>query len=503
MMPYWSMSVGLSTTDRVIAGLTWVGGGVALVWLAMSFTYPFGWDQGLFAWVGGVVAGGGLPYRDAWDIKGPLLYYTYALAQWLFGVHLWSIRLVDAALLGVSAATVFRTTTALTTQGMGRFAVVLYVVWYGSHSYWHTAQPDGWAGMLVVVAMGSLLAEPAAPSARQLVRAGVCLGLAALLKPLWAVFIVLPMLTLVLSQSRQRMSLAFAALSGWILPSGIAIAWFVWQGALDDLIDVHLRYGSLYAGLASDGRVWGVAEYVLIGKLMGVSLPLSIFGALVLWRERRSVAVVLLTWLAVTVFLVVLQGRFYAYHWLPMLPAMTVLVAVGAQAGVARAQTVTRIACAATLLSTVAPIGLEAARFAAWSVGIIDREQYYNAYGEPGIDMQTLEWLETKGRPGKIFTFGWHSSVGWLSQRGTVSRFGYSLPLMMAAGTDYRVKYRSELMAALTVDPPRYIVVGALSDQILGTHLSVGDFPELASLIDRAYQPAAQFGSITVHEMRP
>lgn len=468
----------------------------------MSFSYPFGWDQGLFAWVGGVVANGGLPYRDAWDIKGPLLYYVYALAQWLFGVHLWSIRIVDAALLAASAVAIYRTVAALTDRSMARFGVVLYVILYGSHSYWHTAQPDGWAGMLVIIAMGSLFASVEL-SPRQMVGAGLCLGLAVLLKPLWAVFIVLPLLTLFLSHARQRMWLALMVLTGWILPIGFFIAWFAWHGALDDLIDVHLRYGSLYAGLASDGRLRGLVEYVLLGKLMGVGLPLAIFGAVALWKERRSVAVALLTWLALTVSLVIAQGRFYAYHWLPMLPAMTVLIAVGAHAGIARALTFTRIACAVVLLVGIAPITLELARFASWSAGIVDREEYYNAYGEPGIDMQALNWLQTKGRPGKIFTFGWHSSVGWLSKRGTVSRFGYSLPLMMGEGTAYQSKYRSELMAALTADPPRYILVGALSDQILGTHLSVRDFPELASLIDRAYRPAAEFGSITIHEMHP
>jgi hypothetical protein len=72
------------STDRFTTGLIRVGSALAGAWVVMSFTYPFGWDQGLFAWVGDAIVRGGLPYRDAWDFKGPLLYYVYALAQWLF-----------------------------------------------------------------------------------------------------------------------------------------------------------------------------------------------------------------------------------------------------------------------------------------------------------------------------------------------------------------------------------------------------------------------------------
>lgn len=77
----------------------WVlGATVALVlaWAFASLTWPFGWDQGIFAWVGETITRGGMPYRDAWDIKGPLPYYTYALAHWLFERNLWGIRILAA-----------------------------------------------------------------------------------------------------------------------------------------------------------------------------------------------------------------------------------------------------------------------------------------------------------------------------------------------------------------------------------------------------------------------
>jgi Dolichyl-phosphate-mannose-protein mannosyltransferase len=475
---------------------------IAALWLAMSMTYPLGWDQGLFSFMGDAIVRGGLPYRDAWDFKGPLLYYVYALAQWLFGVHIWSIRVVDAIFLTLGTVALYRVTATLADRGAARFGAVLFVLWYASHSFWHTAQPDGWAGMLITLAVATVLGGSASAGFGLTVGAGACLGLTVLMKPLWAAFLLLPVFYLVTSRARDRVGPIVALLIGWMLPIGLTIIWFAVNGALGDLLDVHLRYSALYAGLASDDRLKNLAEYFLSSRVTAVAIPIVAYGVVVLWRAQRPAAILMVAWLAITVSLVALQGRFYAYHWLPMLPAMAILVAVGLHDLSQRSKEFALIVCATLLLGCVAPIVLEAARFMGWRAGVIDRRQYYNAYGEPGFDMQAVDWLRSTGAPGKIFTFGWHCSVPWLSERQTVSRFGYSLPLMMGAGTAVRSQYRQELMAALTADPPKYIVVGTLSEQILGTRLTIADFPELAALVARDYRPVAEFGTITIHEIR-
>src|SRR5262245_21558461 len=65
------------------AGVRWMGRTVLwglaallvllpLAWVPLSLQLPLGRDQGIFAWVAEVVLGGGLPYADAWEIKGPV-----------------------------------------------------------------------------------------------------------------------------------------------------------------------------------------------------------------------------------------------------------------------------------------------------------------------------------------------------------------------------------------------------------------------------------------------
>src|ERR1043165_8774620 len=78
---------------------------LALTWCVASFWFPFGWDQAMLASVGDVKLRGGMPYRDGWDMKGPLVYYVFAFAQWLFGRQMWSIRALALGLLLAGATT--------------------------------------------------------------------------------------------------------------------------------------------------------------------------------------------------------------------------------------------------------------------------------------------------------------------------------------------------------------------------------------------------------------
>src|SRR5687767_9878358 len=50
-----------------------------------SILYPFHPDQAMFAYIGDRWLHGGLPYRDAWDVKPPGIFALYAAAQAVFG----------------------------------------------------------------------------------------------------------------------------------------------------------------------------------------------------------------------------------------------------------------------------------------------------------------------------------------------------------------------------------------------------------------------------------
>lgn len=469
----------------------------------MSLTYPFGWDQGLFAWAGGVIVQGGMPYVNAWDIKGPLVHYVYALAQTLFGPHLWSIRVIDAALLSAAAVSVARVASFLSEETTGRWAAILFFLWYGSHSYWHTAQPDGWAGMLLIIALAPLLAVRSTRAKLwTLASAGISVGIMTLLKPIYALFLLLPLLHLFTMRDGVSARHWSAVLLGWLLPIALTLGWFAMKGALGELIEVHIKYGAIYATLSSGDRLRGVVEYFLSARIVSVGLPIIIYGGYLLWHRHRTAAMMLVLWIVLGLFSVALQNRFYAYHWLPMLPPAAILGTVGFTGILSRARTLGYVVGGVALVHCLAPILVEEIRFAGWVAGRLDRDSYYAAYGGPGEEMKAVQWFKEQGKAGTVLVFGWHSGIAWLSGRKTASRFGYSLPLVMGNGLEMQSQYRSELLQELKAAPPRYVLVGTQSQLILGRHVTLADFPELEAVVHRNYRPVARFGGITIHELR-
>ena len=171
------------SADRVVRRLYFGLAALAAVWATASLSWPFGWDQGILAWVGDVIHQGGMPYRDAWDIKGPLAYYVYALAQWLFGKNLWGIRLLDLAFLAASTAVLGRVVSDLADSVIARWACLIFILWYGSGSFWHTAQPDGWASMMILIGMAPFMKASGRLTVKSLVMSGLLVGCAALIKP--------------------------------------------------------------------------------------------------------------------------------------------------------------------------------------------------------------------------------------------------------------------------------------------------------------------------------
>jgi hypothetical protein len=77
------------------------------------------------------------------------------------------------------------------------------------------------------------------------------------------------------------------------------------------------------------------------------------------------------------------------------------------------------------------------------------------------------------------------------------------MPLFMGEGTKIREAYRTEFMHVLEASPPAIIVVGQLSEMILGANYSVTDFPAFAALLTQKYRRTESFGNIVVYELRP
>ncbi|HSC87973.1 MAG TPA: glycosyltransferase family 39 protein, partial [Polyangiaceae bacterium] len=163
----------------------------ALAWIVIAFSllqvllFAFGRDQGIFAVIGRGVLDGKMPYRDLWDFKPPGIFLVYAAAFGVFGNSMIAPRLVEclclfAVVLGCRrlGGTLFGSRTA------GLVGGALAALVHAQLEFWHTAQPETFAGAFTVAAL--VLSTTETSRKRRLLASslvGVCFGCCFLLKP--------------------------------------------------------------------------------------------------------------------------------------------------------------------------------------------------------------------------------------------------------------------------------------------------------------------------------
>ena len=89
------------------SGLGWVGvyalvlAVVLLPYLALSLNLQINRDSGVFLYGGWIISQGGMPYTEAWDHKGPLLYLLNALGFMLLN-HPGAVMMLEGGLLSLA-----------------------------------------------------------------------------------------------------------------------------------------------------------------------------------------------------------------------------------------------------------------------------------------------------------------------------------------------------------------------------------------------------------------
>ena len=147
--------------------------------------------------------------------------------------------------------------------------------------------------------------------------------------------------------------------------------------------------------------------------------------------------------------------------------------------------------------------GVELARWVAWKIGATETAEYYDAFGIPGPDIRAAEYIASHSGPDDgVVIWGWNSAILFMADRQSPTRFGWSMPLMMDAGTEVREAFRREFLCDLANDAPRWVIVAPLSEMLLGGAFSVQDFPAFAAFLDRYYVERTRIADLVLQERR-
>lgn len=504
----------------------------ALLFGLHTLAYPFRRDHGEFAATAQVILDGGVPYRDVWNPKPPAVLCLWTVILTLAGPKMVVARCMD--LLATVLAAVLLTGLGRRLWGSlgGVASGVSYAALYFANLPSDLAQNEGF--MTVVVVISAVCFWRACNGGRSIwmAAAGLAGGVAVAFKypiGLWLLFLggwLLLDTGVGIRERLKRLSLvAIGALTVWVFLLGYLVA----QQALGDFLE-SIRVTSGYTRLWGSSRllliVSGALVFYFVGQQFGATaLAVGSLFVRPSAGERRSLYIFVLGWFGLTLAAICVQLKFYGYHWLPMLPALAILMGGGTlalrdlfarllrrrEAG-DRQRVASWLAVGlivAFLAARVFSLPIKVGYGYRWSAP--DEQTYLARFG--GAQDHYLTNVEVahyvaahSGPDDTLFIWGFEPVVYALSDRRPATRFIYSYPLV---GKWYPAAWRQEVVDQLRSSPPAFVLV--LENDALPTvtgmetdsATQLQDFPELLRLIEESYALDRQIGNFQVYRYQP
>jgi hypothetical protein len=506
---------------RALHGLGWLPIIALLVaWAGSSLALIPDLDHGVFLWVGHVLRGGGLPYVDSIETKGPIAYAIWALIFVVAPVTEATLRAADA-LFWVGAMWLTARTMRELWPNCSRHVAVTAAVFLGAiHvgvSYGSVAQPDEWGGWFV---LASLAVALRAASWRGACAAGALAACAAGIKPSFALFGAVPMAAVVWqgTSTPARVRQAGAVIAGWLGAVVVVLGVLVALGAYDAFVDVHLRFNlEAYAGKRTGGAdtTWRMFWSELQRPFVLLS-PLGALGAVRLWRapdapRARAGAVALVVWLVLAGVNTAVQGKYWFYHYLPGAPALALLGAAGLAVRADARRWRLAMPAVVSLLAIVAT-GAQFGMVASFYRRLLTGDSLDDWFAWGGARTNRVDGLPRVGAyigaatpaEAPVLIFAQDAALYHYADRWPATRFGINLALILGQDRPQRQRFRREFMQDVTRRPPARIVLwdddrNALLDRSSREYLR--EFPEFRDYLATRYARDTVIGRFEV--LRP
>lgn len=468
-------------------------GAIALLFGLPSLAYPYGRDQGLFFYAAREwLKRGQVLYRDVWDHKPPVIYFLHMFAIGVFGEHLWSIRILELFIavpaLGYVAARLATPIGESIPRGtIGAGWLVSSVFYWGYFDYWDTAQCEVWCALFSLASIACIVRGKGWVRAYGL--GGFFSAIALFTKPPTMPYVALAVLLLAVRAYREggrreivRAIVAYAA--GGLVFAGPLLAYFAATHALEPMIDIVVRANRTYVSQERgatdtvDVFVRSIDGFRLFQPFTGITLVCGFFALAwfavkrdrSLFRYALPIALLCAAWGQV-----VMQLKFYHYHWGTLVGGMGVFGAMlwndlsrfaESRARFVGAAFVFCVALVYTLSADSAErFFITARNVVRYERGSLNREEYARTF-DKGYQFYSCRdaevigaWLREQSKPEDTLAVrGFEPEIYAISGMRYTGRF-YWTTFLTAQGRQYR---REELLKEdrdeLERHPPRYVV---------------------------------------------
>ncbi|HEX6289903.1 MAG TPA: glycosyltransferase family 39 protein [Herpetosiphonaceae bacterium] len=451
-------------TAVLLVGAILIG---ALLLRMPGLALPLERDEGAYAYVAWTWLQGGLPYRDAFDHKPPLIYLLY-MPPLLFGPpSAWAIRVWATLLFLVDVALVCAVGNRVWSMRAALLAALIFAVAGSAFDLQGLILNTDQALVLpTLIALWCAIRLSETQRLRFAIGAGAALAATMLIKPVAIVLI--PALLLACWRNVRSIVRVYAGAALGALLVGLPIAgYFALRGGWSDLVFGVLTYNTLYAG-ESQAR-WQLGPLVDMFAPF-VPLLLTALGGIALLRPGETQPIRPLThragWLVVgwaAALLIAALGslRAYIHYYYPLLPFLALLAAPCILRLWADHRGTTPIQRGAAYLAAALLGALLLAPLARQNLqllGTTAEQQAERLYGEVGKHYfaqapLVADYIRERTQPDDyVYIFAAEPEVYLLSERRASSRYIYDYPLRLVPGAS------AELLRDLAARPPRLVI---------------------------------------------
>jgi 4-amino-4-deoxy-L-arabinose transferase-like glycosyltransferase len=439
---------------------------VALLLRLPGFILPLERDEGAYAYVAWNWLHGGLPYRDAFDHKPPLIYLIY-MPPLLFGApDALSIRVWATLLFFADIALVFSIGRRIWGRAVAWLAALIFGVAGSAFDLQGLVLNTDQALILpALIGLWCALRLHETQQIRFAVAAGAAISATILVKPV--AIVLLPALLIACERKLRSAARVYGGAALGAAMVGLPIAGYFWlRGGWNDLVFGVLTYNRLYAS-ESQGR-WQLGALVdmfapfvplllvAIGGITALSAPV----ASSMPRSQRS-GWLIAGW-CVALFIAALGSlRAYIHYYYPILPFLSLLAAPcvirlwRTNHGATRTQ---QLAHRLAALLLAALLLLPFARQNLQLIGTSAEQQSERLYGDVGKHYfaqapLVAEYIRQRTQPtDHIYVFAAEPEVYLLAERRASSRYIYDYPLVLVPGAS------AELLRDLASKPPSLVI---------------------------------------------
>ena len=282
-------------------------------------------DSSVFNYVGRVILNGGMPYRDTFDHKGPLIYLIDALGQLIHeSLGLWFIELITLFFIFLL---VYKIAKLVGCNNIRSLAVVLVSMCSMALYFEGGNLVEEYACLFIMLQLYIFLHffMDKEISILQLIISGFCFGAVCLLRinmvSLWIVMCI----GVVIKCIKDKKAPTIGRFILWFLTGACIIVipiiiWLAAGGAFKPFIDDYFSFNFLYSSQAGNATLINIIKGVAIFTITPPVLLGLIIMTIVCFKDRKLLDILCLVTLVLSILMQCMAGQHFFHYGMVLCP---------------------------------------------------------------------------------------------------------------------------------------------------------------------------------------